>query len=99
MAAGIDGVRNRIEPPAAVTGIAYGMDDVQNLPTRLEWAIDALEQDTALRSALGEEFIKLFVAVKRHEIAKARTHCADCDAGDFGSRVDEWERQEYLEFL
>lgn len=99
VAAGIDGVRNKVEPPAAVTGIAYGMEDVQNLPTRLEWAIDALEQDTALRSALGEEFIKLFVAVKRHEITKARAHCADYDAEDFANRVDEWERQEYFEFL
>lgn len=99
VAAGIDGVRNKIEPTAAVTGIAYGMEDVQNLPARLEWAIDALEQDMALRGALGEEFIKLFVAVKRHEIAKARAHCADYDAADFGNRVDEWERQEYFEFL
>jgi ABC-type multidrug transport system ATPase subunit len=92
-------VRNRIEPPPAVPGIAYGLDGVQNLPTRLEWALDALEQDAALRTALGDEFIKLFVAVKRHEIAKARANCTDYDAASFGDRVEEWERQEYCEFL
>ena len=99
VAAGLDGLRNRIEPPAPVTGIAYGLENVENLPIRLEWALDALEQDQTLRGALGEEFIKLFVAVKRHEIAKARTAIPGYDADDFVNRVEDWERNEYFEFL
>lgn len=99
LAAGMDGMRSRIEPPPAVEGIAYGMENVQNLPTRLEWALDALEHDGALRSALGEEFVKLFVAVKRHEIGKARGAIPGYDAGDFVNRVDDWERAEFFEFL
>ena len=79
LAAGLDGLKNKIEPPAETKGIAYGLEGVTDLPTRLEQALDALEADTALRAALGEEFIKLFVAVKRHEIGKAKAAIADFD--------------------
>src|SRR5512133_399098 len=68
LAAGLDGLKNKTEPPAETTGIAYGLTGVTDLPTRLEQSLDALEADTTLRAALDEEFIKLFVAVKRHEI-------------------------------
>jgi glutamine synthetase len=99
IAAGLDGIRNRIEPGEAVTGIAYGLENVQNLPTRLEWALDALEHDQTLRAMLGEEFIKLFVAVKRHEVGKALANCRAYEAADFADRVEDWERAEYFEFL
>ena len=56
LAAGLDGLRNRIEPPAPVEGIAYGMEGVTDLPQRLEQALDAFEADATLRAALGEEF-------------------------------------------
>jgi len=99
VAAGIDGLKNKTEPPAETPGIAYGLSGVTDLPTHLETALGALEADTALRAALGEEFIKLFVAVKRHEIEKARKGCANYDADDFNQRVDPWEIAEFFEFL
>ncbi len=99
LAAGIDGIKRKLEPPPAVSGIAYGMEGVANLPTRLETALDALEQDTALTAMLGAEFVKLFVAVKRHEVAKAKAAIANYDAPDFIDTVDAWEREEYYEFL
>ena len=40
-----------------------------------------------MRHALGEEFIKVFTVVKRHEIDKWNNHVSD------------WERNEYLELL
>ena len=70
-----------------------------DLPTRLEHALDALEADTALRAALGDEFVKLFTAVKRHEINKARAAISFFDAPEFNDKVDDWERNEYFEFL
>src|SRR5512138_793469 len=99
LAAGIDGLRNKTEPPAETKGIAYGLQGVTDLPTRLEQSLDALEADSTLRAALGEEFIKLFVAVKRHEIGKAKAAIPDYDSPDFNNTVDEWERNEYFEFL
>src|SRR5262249_35838516 len=72
LAAGLDGLKNKLALPPVVDGIAYGMDKVTNLPTRLDDALTALEQDNALTEQLGAEFVKLFVAVKRHEINKAK---------------------------
>src|SRR5512132_763968 len=99
LAAGLDGLKNKLEPPAETPGIAYGLTGVTDLPTRLEHSLDALEADGTLRAALGEEFIKLFLAVKRHEIGKARTAMIEYDSPEFNNSVHEWERAEYFEFL
>ncbi len=99
LAAGLDGLKNKLQPPAPVDGIAYGMENVTNLPTRLDDALDALEQDQVLKDALGAEFIRLYVALKRHEIAKAKSAIHDYGTPEFNDRVDEWERSEYFEFL
>lgn len=99
LAAGLDGLKNKLELPPVTEGIAYGLEGVTNLPTRLEDALDALEQDQMLKDALGPELVKLFVAVKRHEIGKAKAAIQDYDSPEFNNRVDEWERNEYFEFL
>ena len=99
LAAGIDGLKNRLAPPPSVTGIAYGREGVVNLPTRLEEALNALENDKVLREALGAEFVKLFLAVKRHEINKAAAAIGNYHTPEFQNGVDDWERQEYFEFL
>jgi glutamine synthetase len=99
LAAGIDGLKRRMAPPPPVTGVAYGRDGVVNLPIRLEDALDALEQDTVMREALGSEFVKLFLAVKRHEITKAAAAITNYSTPEFHNCVDGWERQEYFEFL
>jgi glutamine synthetase len=99
LAAGLDGLKNELEPPPVVDGIAYGLPDVTNLPTQLEPALAALEQDTVLKDRLGAELIKLFVAVKRHEINKAKSAIHDFGTPEFNQRVDDWERSEYFEFL
>jgi glutamine synthetase len=99
LAAGIDGLKNRLEPPPPVTGLAYGREGVVNLPTRLEEALNALENDKVLREALGSEFVKLFLAVKRHETNKAAAAIPNYNTPEFHNGVDDWERQEYFEFL
>jgi glutamine synthetase len=99
LAAGIDGLRNHVEPPAPVEKIAYGMEGVEDLPSGLSRALDALEANTALRALLGEEFIKLYLAVKRHEIAKAAHNGADATSEGFLDRVEPFEVSEYFEFL
>jgi glutamine synthetase len=99
LAAGIEGLKNRLAPPPPVTGVAYGREGVVNLPTRLEHALDALEHDHVFREALGPEFVKLFLAVKRHETKKAAAAIANYNTAEFDVSVDAWERQEYFEFL
>jgi glutamine synthetase len=61
IAAGLDGIRNQIEPPPATEGLAYGLEDgPMPIPTRLEAALDELEKDTTIRGLMGEELIHLF---------------------------------------
>ncbi len=99
LAAGSTGCAITIEPPAPVEKIAYGMEGVENLPAGLPQALDALEADAALRDLLGEEFVKLYLAVKRHEIKKAADHGADATSAGFLDRVEPFEVDEYFEFL
>jgi len=58
---------------------------LQKFPQTLEAALDALGRDKAFQAALGEEFVRVFTAVKRHELAR------------FHSHVTDWEVNEYLE--
>jgi glutamine synthetase len=55
------------------------------LPPSLDAALDALEADGEMRAMLGEDFIKVFTAVKRFELARLHSHITD------------WETNEYLE--
>jgi glutamine synthetase len=75
------------EPPAAErfrAGNAYE-SDLPRLPGSLGRALDALETDAPLAGMLGEEFMRLYVTLKRNEIRR------------FEATLSEWERQEYLE--
>jgi len=58
---------------------------LQKFPQTLDAALDALEGDPEMRRRLGEDFVKVFVAVKRFELARFHAHITD------------WEVNEYLE--
>ena len=58
---------------------------LQKFPQTLDAALDALEADAEMREMLGEEFVRVFAAVKRFELAR------------FHSHVSDWEVKEYLE--
>jgi glutamine synthetase len=90
LAAGTDGVRRRLEPPEPVAGDAYRADPEHaggGLPTSLDEALDALEADDVLTTALGTEIVDTFLAVKRFEAERHRAWVSD------------WEIQEYLHHL
>jgi glutamine synthetase len=99
LAAGIDGIKQRLVPPPPTATVADNRLDLPAIPQRLEQALDALEQDQVITRALGADFIKLFVALKRFEINKARQFIGDYDSPDFLERVDAWEFQEFFTVL
>ena len=76
VAAGMDGIINKLELPPEVTGNAYDPDDVPadtlNLPTNTEDALEALANDHVIREAMGGDFIKCFTAVRRYEAKLAQ---------------------------
>jgi glutamine synthetase len=85
MAAGILGLRERQRPPDALADLAENHGEFEPLPTTLDAALDALQEDQAFRELLGEEFVAVFTTMKRSELARLKAHVTD------------WERDEYLE--
>ncbi len=92
LAAGLDGIKNEIEPPAAVRENIYEFDEakreeygVKQLPGSLKEAVDALEEDPVIRDALGTHVYEKFVEAKR----------AEWD--EYKAVVHGWELDRYLE--
>jgi glutamine synthetase len=90
LAAGTDGIRRKLDPPAPVAGDAYRADPDaagDQLPGTLEDALDALEADEVLTSALGAQICADFLAIKRFEVERHRAWVSD------------WEIAEYVHHL
>lgn len=92
LAAGLDGIRNKLLPPAKVDKNIYDMTDrelmekgIRNLPENLSAALDALEADSFLCDVLGSQLSKSYIAAKRAEWKAYRT------------KVSEWEVSQYLD--
>ncbi len=94
MAAGLDGVRRKLDPgppnntnlydltPEQVSALGIGV-----LPQNLDQAIDAFAADTVLRQAVGENLAQDFIRLKRMEWVEYSRH------------VSAWETSRYLEFF
>ncbi|KAA9018023.1 type I glutamate--ammonia ligase [Niallia endozanthoxylica] len=89
--AGLDGVKNKMAPPAPVDRNIYAMnkeerlaEGVTDLPSTLAQAIDVLKSNEVIVSALGEHIFEHFVEAKEIEWDIFRT------------QVHPWERDEYM---
>ena len=71
---------------ASITvSLAESYEGFEPLPTTLDEALNALERDEEFRAILGDEFVQVFTAMKRSELARMKAHVSD------------WERNEYME--
>lgn len=91
LAAGLDGIESKLQPPAPVEEDVYLFSDVQlkklsiaTLPASLEEALDELAQDGILKEALGSHAYEAFVRAKRSEWDEYRI------------QVSEWEMERYF---
>jgi glutamine synthetase len=66
IAAGLHGIEQRLELPAALTGNAYE-SDAERFPSTLREAIAALEAGTMARGALGDEVVDHYLNYGRTE--------------------------------
>jgi glutamine synthetase len=89
--AGLDGIKNKISPPAAVNKNIYAMSDeemrengIYSLPTSLEEAIKELEKNPVMTAALGTHVYQRFLEAKKIEWDNYRL------------QVHQWELDEYL---
>jgi glutamine synthetase len=96
LAASMDGIERKIEPPEPLQINAYRLDDLELLPRTLEDSLDHFEKDEALLEFFHPEFTKAFVALKRHEIEKARVACPEYGDETWHDTVTEWERDQFL---
>ncbi|WP_125579566.1 type I glutamate--ammonia ligase [Lacticaseibacillus suibinensis] len=90
--AGLDGVRNQLDPEDAVDRNIYSMQDterkanhIQDLPSTLHNALKALASDQVVKNALGEHLFRSF------------TDSKDLEWAAYRQSVSEWERSQYLE--
>ena len=94
VAAGMDGVRNRIDPGPPINENLYEWTPaklaergIALLPQTLGEALDALEADPVVREGLGEALAAEFLRLKRMEWIEYSRH------------VSVWERERYVEFF
>lgn len=81
------GIRDKLEPPAALEGYGYDTSKAQMLPTNLGDALDALEADEELKEVLGAPFVNAFLTYKRNELER------------FNAFITDWEFREYTYHL
>ena len=85
LAAGLDGIANKIEPPPAFEGDVYEARDLPQVPHTLNESIAALEASRWARETFGAEIIDHYLHFFRTEQRK------------FDAAVTDWERRRYFE--
>lgn len=96
LAAMLDGIERQLEPPPPLQTNAYRLDDLELLPATLEGSLDAFEADETLCGAFDPSFVKAFVALKRHEIDKARSAVPSYGEESWHDDVTDWERDQFM---
>ncbi len=93
LAAGLDGIENKLTPPPSVNKNIFTMSQrekrrlkIDSLPANLNEALDYLEKSKVMREALGEHIFNHFIQAKRMEWSI------------YISQVHEWELDRYLSY-
>ncbi|RAO98605.1 glutamine synthetase [Petrotoga sp. 9PW.55.5.1] len=91
-AAGLEGIKNKVEPPQPVDGNIYEMgkkekDDknIRYLPSSLQESLSILKKDELIRGVLGEHIFSKFIEMKEKEIEEYRI------------AVTDWEVKRYIQ--
>jgi len=92
--AGLDGIKNDLQPPEPVEENIYQLDgeslvkkNISLLPTSLAEALDALKKDEVLQETLGQHLFERYIDVKTKEW------------DEFKKQVTNWEIETYLDIF
>jgi glutamine synthetase len=85
LAAGLDGIEKKTEPPAEFVGDVYAGVDLPRVPATLPEAIAELDGSAMLRAAFGDDVIDHYLHFFRTEQRK------------YDEAVSDWERARYFE--
>jgi hypothetical protein len=92
LAAGLDGILNKLEAPEPVVGMSYENESAPVLPMSLEEALDALQKDTVLREILQGPIVDIFDVLKRDEVRRYKEAVSDPNTRE----TTDWEVKEYM---
>ena len=91
LAAGLDGIENKIQPPPPTNKNIFRMsgderekEGIASLPASLEEAIDEMEKSMLVRELLGEHIFNKYIEAKRKEW------------DDYRTKITQWEIEHYL---
>jgi glutamine synthetase len=90
LAAGLDGIRRELEPPAPLEGLIYELPEEQQgtpLPTSFEEALEALAADDVIGDAMGAELIETFQTIKGPELDRFRAWVTDWEFAEYTPRL------------
>ena len=85
LASGLDGIRNRIEPPALFEGDMYSASSLPRVPSSLRDAISSLERSDFARKAFGPDVVEHYL------------HFFRTEQQGYDRAVTDWERARYFE--
>lgn len=91
LAAGMDGMENKIDPGSANSANLYEASEeelahlgIKFLPTTMREALQCLEEDSVLTEALGREYTAYYIQVKKEEWQR------------YHQSISSWEIEKYL---
>lgn len=84
IAAGLYGIEHKLLPPDITNENAY-LSSAKRLPRTLRQSLDYLEASAIAKEYLGEQFVRLFLTLGRHEVEL------------YDIAVTDWELDRYLE--
>ena len=85
LASGLDGIRNKIDPPECFTGDVYAAAHLPRVPYTLGEAVDKFENSAFAKAAFGEAVVSHY------------THFYRTEMQDYNRAVTDWERKRYFE--
>lgn len=92
LAAGLDGIKNKLTPPERINGNIFSMTDedmkergILRLPATLEEAVKEMRSSRFIRNVLGDHFFEKYVNTKQEEW------------NTYQSQVTAWEIEQYLD--
>ncbi len=85
LACGLDGIENKIKPPAIFEGDVYAAKSLPSIPSTLTEATDRFEKSAFAKKAFGEAVVEHYTHFYRNEQAA------------YDRAVTDWERKRYFE--
>jgi glutamine synthetase len=85
LASGLDGIRNKVEPPECFVGDAYAAKNLAHVPRTLAEAAELFAESDFARKAFGKDVVEHYSHFFRTEMAA------------FNAAVTDWERSRYFE--